>query len=210
MACFKLYSTSVRYTQTVSKKVAELLDYMVRNNGLQVKDLHLLGLSMSGQIIGQIGQKMKTGKPARITGFDPALPFFHPTEKDKILDESDGQFVDVIHTNAGFFGTNYSQGHVDFYMNGGTGIQPSCVGTIMPAICSHEISFVYFITSLKRKVALDEIECDSLESYRNGLCTRLTGRKIDIGIHIADNVRGSIFLRVGKDFKPPKTSANCF
>lgn len=46
-----------------------------------------------------------------------------------MLDKSDANFVDVIHTAggaAGYFGT---VGHVDFYPNGGTPIQPGCLET---------------------------------------------------------------------------------
>ena len=41
------------------------------------------------------------------------------------LDESDARYVDVIHTDAGFYGTDRRGGHTDFYPNGGSH-QPGC------------------------------------------------------------------------------------
>lgn len=38
---------------------------------------------------------------------------------DDILDPTDGEFVDVIHTNAKHIGVINPAGHVDFYPNGG-------------------------------------------------------------------------------------------
>lgn len=42
-------------------------------------------------------------------------------------DESDAEFVDVIHTNALVQGKMERCGHVDFYLNGGI-LQPGCTG----------------------------------------------------------------------------------
>ena len=56
---------------------------------------------------------------------DPAGPKFTNEEKDFRLDESDASYVDVIHTNAGFLGTNQRVGDIDFYPNGGSH-QPGC------------------------------------------------------------------------------------
>lgn len=38
---------------------------------------------------------------------------------DDVLDSSDAEFVDVIHTNAKHIGVINPSGHVDFYPNGG-------------------------------------------------------------------------------------------
>lgn len=58
-------------------------------------------------------------------GLDPALPLFATLNDQWKLDPSDAEFVDVIHTGAGYFGKIEATGHVDFYVNGGY-IQPAC------------------------------------------------------------------------------------
>ena len=61
-------------------------------------------------------------------GLDPAFPCFEKAGADQILEISDAEFVDIIHTNAGFLiekrlGFPFSLGHADFWPNGGS-IQP--------------------------------------------------------------------------------------
>ena len=61
---------------------------------------------------------------------DPAGPDFLNYNKAVLLDKSDAQFVDVIHTNGkpliqGGAGLSTPTAHVDFYVNGGR-TQPGC------------------------------------------------------------------------------------
>ena len=46
--------------------------------------------------------------------------------RDGHLDDTDAEFVDVVHTCAGALGYLNNIGHADFYPNGGTPIQPGC------------------------------------------------------------------------------------
>lgn len=46
------------------------------------------------------------GRVSRITGLDPALPLFSGLPLAQRLDPGDADYVDVIHTDAGIFGTN--------------------------------------------------------------------------------------------------------
>lgn len=59
-----------------------------------------------------------------LPGLDPAGPAF--SESDEHLSSTDAAFVDAIHTDPGYFGTNYSAATVDFWPNGRSGIQPGC------------------------------------------------------------------------------------
>jgi len=55
---------------------------------------------------------------------DPAGPlynFLYPP-----LTSSDARFVDIIHTDYGFYGIAKITGTVDFFPNGGERIQPGC------------------------------------------------------------------------------------
>lgn len=58
-------------------------------------------------------------------GLDPAGPLFYILNSR--LTRNDADFVDVIHTDAGFYGIALYSGHVDFYPNGGHRPQPGCV-----------------------------------------------------------------------------------
>ncbi|KAJ8721511.1 hypothetical protein PYW07_002286 [Mythimna separata] len=64
----------------------------------------------------------------RVTGLDPARPFFEfpPQEMFAKLDSSDAEIVDVIHTCAGLLGFEEAIGTVDFYPNAGIAPQPGC------------------------------------------------------------------------------------
>ena len=60
-----------------------------------------------------------------LSGLDPAGLYFITDGTSFRLDESDAQYVDVIHTDAGVFGTTLASGHTDFWPNGGSS-QPGC------------------------------------------------------------------------------------
>lgn len=55
---------------------------------------------------------------------DPAGPLFYLLNPR--LTSEDADFVDIIHTDAGFYGITLRSGHVDFYPNGGHRPQPGC------------------------------------------------------------------------------------
>lgn len=93
-----------------------------------MQKVHAIGFSLGAHVVSftsnylekTVGMKLK-----RITGLDPALPFFATNDVDWKLDQNDADFVDVIHTNAGIYGKIEQCGDVDFYVNGGQN-QPGC------------------------------------------------------------------------------------
>ena len=91
--------------------------------------LIFLGHSLGAHICG-LASNVIQNQLARISGLDPAGPFFESKDIAVRLDPSDGKFVDVIHSNADFkfgfaLGSAQASGHVDFYPNGGED-QPGC------------------------------------------------------------------------------------
>ena len=54
-----------------------------------------------------------------VVGLDPAGFSYGHMPPEGRLDETDAQFVDVIHTATGSFGLEIPVGHVDIYPNGG-------------------------------------------------------------------------------------------
>lgn len=70
---------------------------------------------------------IKTFATVCFSALDPAFPGFMTPDTNIRLSSSDAKFVDVIHTDGGFFGFPYSIGHADFFPNGGIAVQPGCV-----------------------------------------------------------------------------------
>ena len=54
----------------------------------------------------------------RIIALDPARPLIRPGNQNR-LDTGDARAVQVIHTNAGYYGEAGRIGHIDFCVNGG-------------------------------------------------------------------------------------------
>jgi hypothetical protein len=65
--------------------------------------VHCIGHSLGAHICAHAGTFTKTigFKFERISGMDPAGPFFENENKLVRLDPSDANFVDVLHTNGG-------------------------------------------------------------------------------------------------------------
>jgi hypothetical protein len=91
--------------------------------------LFILGHSLGAHTCG-IASNVINNQMARISGLDPAGPFFTGKEIAVRLDQTDAKFVDVIHSNTDValgigFGLTDPSGHLDFYVNGGQH-QPGC------------------------------------------------------------------------------------
>lgn len=90
--------------------------------------IHAIGFSLGAHVVAFTSNVLENRthiRFERITGLDPALPFFATTNDEWKLDRSDADFVDVIHTNSGLFGKIEQCGDIDFYVNGGR-MQPRC------------------------------------------------------------------------------------
>ena len=101
--------------------MAELINSIVDGNKFQLNNIHLIGHSLGAHICGYVGDRVKG--LGRISGLDPAGPYFEHTDPTVRLDTTDAEYVDVYHTNSGPFGTGFGLlpaiGHVDYYVNGG-------------------------------------------------------------------------------------------
>lgn len=120
------YPASAGFTKRLGRHVAEIIDNLAETKGARYNDIHIIGHSLGAHASGVAGHFTKQ-KVSRVTGLDPALPLFEDVAdlKDR-LDDSDAEFVEVIHTAAGILGMSSPVGHADFYPNGGTPFQPGC------------------------------------------------------------------------------------
>lgn len=124
---------------------------------------------------------------------DPAYPAFHDPEKtNQVLDPSDAEFVDVLHTCSGLLGHNSNLGHADFFPNGGKAAQPGCDFTSdFVGACSHGRSYRYFAESVVTRNGFMAFECNSWEDYGAKDCE---GDPIPMGDPTPSSARGTFFL----------------
>ncbi|XP_069156080.1 pancreatic triacylglycerol lipase isoform X2 [Procambarus clarkii] len=186
------------YTQTVAnirligailgRFILDLRDYV----GVEPGHIHVVGHSLGAQLAGYTGLYLKErgASLGRITGLDPAEPYFEGTEPVVRLDPTDADLVDVIHTDAGpiitgGLGTLQTSGHLDFYPNGGIRM-PGCGAHLIDSVakeqgnipygirrfigCNHIRSYEYFTESINAACPFLSIECGSWEAYLKGRC----------------------------------------
>ncbi|KAL1117788.1 hypothetical protein AAG570_004103 [Ranatra chinensis] len=127
-------------------------------------DAHVAAYA-SNQFQTQTGRRFN-----RITGLDPALPFFATPKLGPKLDPTDADFVDVLHTNPGVFGKIEPAGHVDFYVNGVT-IQPFCSSHKNPPLCSHMLAAKLFSESINSDIGIWGSPCQSFFQLMFGWCS---------------------------------------
>ncbi|KAK3909134.1 Pancreatic lipase-related protein 2 [Frankliniella fusca] len=140
--------------------------------GYHILDLHLIGFSLGGQTAAFTALNLRPEYLLdRISGLDPALPFFTTSNKDRKLSADDAVFVDVLHTNAYVQGQAARCGQVDFYLNGGMQ-QPGCSqeGFLERFKCDHHRAPVYFAESIRSESGFWGWACSSISDYEMGRC----------------------------------------
>ncbi|XP_055942962.1 pancreatic lipase-related protein 2-like [Argiope bruennichi] len=168
-----------------------VLYYTIKDKlGIMEKDLHVVGFSLGAHVAGFFGKRMKElrgTRPGRITGLDPASPLFEDYGGEVHLYKDDGDFVDVIHTNAdlliyGGVGIEVPIGHVDFFPNGGKR-QPGCGSTLKGALldifkgereraCNHERAVHLFTDSILNPNSCQYVgyPCSNYTDFQLGKC----------------------------------------
>jgi len=147
------YAQSATDTQVVASVLNCLINKMYSENGEKIETeylnkIHCVGHSLGAQACGYFGEYMEKSngdKIARITGLDPAEPYFGYSPNEVCLEKTDAKFVDIIHSDASHFlsgsfreinegmGIQENVGHIDFWPNNGTA-QPGCDQSIMSTI----------------------------------------------------------------------------
>jgi pimeloyl-ACP methyl ester carboxylesterase len=186
------YTQATANTQVVGAEIAKLVNTLISVKGISAKNVHLIGHSLGAHISGYAGSRIKgLGK---ITGLDPAGPYFENTDPIVRLDPSDAEFVEAIHTDGTAtlqigLGLFQAVGHVDFYPNGGKN-QPGCAevpGKLLGAIfngltlnlegiedttaCSHIATLTYYTESIRDKgCRFTAFPCSSKADFDAGKC----------------------------------------
>ncbi|KAL3267943.1 hypothetical protein HHI36_007080 [Cryptolaemus montrouzieri] len=187
------YVKATANTRLVGKQLAMLLQGLVKHNGLSLRNTHLIGFSLGAHVAGFAGAEI--GNLSRITGLDPAGPLFESQDPRARLDQTDAEFVDVIHSNGenlilGGLGSYQPMGHVDFYPNGGR-MQKGCsnlfVGAVSDIIwssavegrslCNHRRAYKFFTDSVSPRCHFPAFPCDSYEDFLTGKCFPCTDER---------------------------------
>ncbi|XP_060083640.1 inactive pancreatic lipase-related protein 1-like [Ylistrum balloti] len=130
-----LYYQSAANTRIIAAMISKFLLRLQYELGYSMEKVHIIGHSLGAQMAGYIGTEVKG--IGRISGIDPAGPSFEGYPPETVLDPTDANFVDILHTDARDlfvlghpgFGAKSRMGHADFYVNGGHS-QPGCPSTM--------------------------------------------------------------------------------
>ncbi|XP_064477565.1 pancreatic triacylglycerol lipase-like [Ornithodoros turicata] len=188
------YAQATANTRLVGAEVALLIQKLQNAFGVDPMSFHIVGHSLGSHIAGYAGERIKT--LGRITGLDPAQPYFKKMPRSVRIDPTDADFVEIIHTDGSQFFPNILKGnglglydpvgHLDFYPNGGVHM-PGCdyvaritkfftsgliAGKRAFLSCNHQRAVEYFTDSINDKRCLSmAYACKSHEVFNKGSCS---------------------------------------
>ncbi|XP_037932221.1 vitellogenin-1-like [Teleopsis dalmanni] len=155
-----------------------------------LENIQLLGFSLGAHIAGATARAFTrlTGKKLKtIHGLDPANPCFY-NRPFRGLRQGDADFVNIIHTNPGYYGVFEPVGDSDFYPDGLQSLKTGCTNNK----CSHLRAVEYFAESVyfgsernflgKRCATPNGLEC--------------TKDEVPMGFKAPSNVIGIFYLEV--------------
>ncbi|KAL7640458.1 UNVERIFIED_CONTAM: hypothetical protein RMT77_008733 [Armadillidium vulgare] len=160
-----MYDQATANTRVVGLEIKHFVNTLIDTYDFDPANAHCIGHSLGSHTCGYGGEQIPGF--GRITGLDPAGPYFTGTPYFVHLDDTDAVFVDNYHTDADSilllgYGTGEPMGNVDIYPNSGHD-QPGCdpVDIAIELItedminggrdifaCSHIRSIKYFNESL--------------------------------------------------------------
>lgn len=167
------YELATANTRLIGAEIALLVNRICLWTGAKPQDFHILGHSLGSHVAGYAGERIKG--LGRITGLDPAEPYFQGYGPGVILDPTDANFVDVIHSDATPFwdvgsaitnpdkglGMSDPVGHIDFYPNNGER-QPGCKKSLVKQIIGGILDISSIITG--DQSIFDVVACSHMRS----------------------------------------------
>ncbi|CAF0968787.1 unnamed protein product [Brachionus calyciflorus] len=166
----------------------------IRESNINASTVHCIGHSLGAHVCGFAGKSIKLN---RISGLDPAGPFFSGKPRNERLDKSDADFVDNIHTDY-WYGIQEAIGHQDFYPNGGS-FQSGCgpldglwgrrsfddfanilkisvrldltFDPIDLVACNHMRVPLYFAESINSDCRFSSTPCANYDDFKAGRCS---------------------------------------
>ncbi|XP_078354767.1 pancreatic lipase-related protein 2-like isoform X1 [Oculina patagonica] len=198
------YGRASGNTRLVGTQTAELIRFLISSSsgsaGLAER-FYIVGFSLGAVTAGYAGSHLKKHEMmlGRITGLDPAGPYFTNVNAAVRLDPGDAEYVDVIHTDAGRFGTSRKVGHIDFFPNGGYD-QPGCRFSIIQLVksvsCEHMRATEYYIATVQNRCSWKAYPCTSYSDFKKGKCQQCNGECPTMG-YGADHTKcsGTFYLK---------------
>ncbi|KOC62970.1 Phospholipase A1 member A [Habropoda laboriosa] len=181
------YPAAVANLRPVARCLAGTLTTL-RNLGLPISRTTCVGHSLGAHICG-IMANFLLFRMHRIIGLDPARPLLRLGYVNR-LDSGDADFVEVIHTNAGYYGEGGRMGHVDFCVNGGK-VQPFCEGKPNYQLCSHVWVVCYMAQSIDNGGLESMAEPCSRRCPSGPRIAPRAGEYVAMGQHTPTGTRGS-------------------
>ncbi|XP_077311558.1 pancreatic lipase-related protein 2-like [Lithobates pipiens] len=180
-ANLQMYAQASSNVQVVGAEISYLVTRLQEELEYPPSKVHLIGHSLGAHVAGEAGKRCRG--IGRITGLDPARPFFEDTDKVVHLDASDAEFVDIIHTDTEPFlglGMMKPTGHYDFYPNGGqhmTGcpsklsfLTGNAVSLVKSMACNHLRAPLFYIESIRNPGGFLSYPCENYMAFQDGSC----------------------------------------
>ncbi|CAH1990973.1 unnamed protein product [Acanthoscelides obtectus] len=172
---YNCYYAAASATHCIGKYIATVMVQIVDTLGADPDDFHIIGHSLGAHIAGYAGdffKDMHRERIGRITGLDPAKPYFTVVSFLKALIKGDAEFVVVVHSCIdNVLGTDRVLGDVDIFVNGGScSSHPQCEGRglIGTPTCAHYVPVALIEYSINNG-PLKMKNCGTNEAYEE--CT---------------------------------------
>uniref|UniRef100_A0A1Q3FSM0 Putative pancreatic triacylglycerol lipase n=1 Tax=Culex tarsalis TaxID=7177 RepID=A0A1Q3FSM0_CULTA len=159
------YIAARRRVQPVGSVVSTFISFLASTTGILPNSISIAGHSLGAHAAGNAGFYQQN-RLNTIFGLDPALPLFALDSSDRIHN-SDAQYVETIHTNAGLLGFDLPLGRASFYPNGGRS-QPGC-GIDITGACAHSRAFQFLAESIISG-GFSSIPCQNYQQIRDNNC----------------------------------------
>uniref|UniRef100_A0A672HZ78 Triacylglycerol lipase n=1 Tax=Salarias fasciatus TaxID=181472 RepID=A0A672HZ78_SALFA len=182
------YAQAANNARVVGAQVASMLSFLMGRYKQTADKFHIIGHGVGAHAAGEAGSR--TPGLARITGLDPAEPYFQDTDAAVRLDAGDASFVDAIHTDALPFSSGLGLG-----MSRPVG-PPSELDAIWQGdsrfdACNHARAYLYYEESLVQPRGFVGFPCSDSKAFAAGQCFSCPDGSCPLMGHHADKSAGT-------------------
>ncbi|XP_054931339.1 pancreatic lipase-related protein 2-like isoform X2 [Dermacentor andersoni] len=143
------YAQATANTRLVGAEIAVMIEKLQKVFKANVSTFHIMGHSLGAHVAGYAGERIPG--LGRITGLDPADPYFQHMPAFVRLDPTDARFVDILHTD------------------GGTVLDLAMRSAV---VCNHERAVTYYLETVSdRSCKWMAFVCPSYHMYKRGQCS---------------------------------------